>query len=92
MITIEGRAESLSEFASLVRAPAHTEFLGPAELAVQPAGGADESGAAVQRLTMRAPLAEGPQLVGAAKAAAAVRSARKSDGPLRIRVNPIDLS
>ncbi len=92
LITIEGRAESLSEFASLVRAPAHTEFLGPAELAVQPAGGADESGATFQRLTMRAPLAEGPQLVGAAKVAAALRSARKSDGPLRIRVNPIDLS
>ena len=92
LITIEGSAESLSEFASLIRVPADTELLGPAELAVQPAGGGDASGAAVERLTLRGPLAAGVRLVGAAKDAAAVRSARKSDGPLRIRVNPIDLS
>jgi primosomal protein N' (replication factor Y) (superfamily II helicase) len=92
LITVEGRAESLSEFASLIRAPAHTEFLGPTELPVQQPGVGDASATAVQRLTLRAPLAEGVQLVGAAKEAAAVRSARKSDGPLRIRVNPIGLS
>jgi primosomal protein N' (replication factor Y) len=92
LITVEGGAESLSEFASLIRAPAHTEFLGPTELPVQQPGVGDASATAVQRLTLRAPLAEGVQLVGAAKEAAAVRSARKSDGPLRIRVNPIGLS
>jgi hypothetical protein len=41
---------------------------------------------------LRAPLDAGAQLVRAAKEAAAIRSARKSSGPLRIRVNPVTLN
>jgi hypothetical protein len=41
---------------------------------------------------MRAPLSDGDTLMRAAKEAAAIRSARKSSGSLRIRVNPADLS
>ena len=92
LITIEGTAEAVAEFASLVQAPDHAEFLGPVELATQHSGIDKASEPAIQRLTMRAPLAEGAQLVRAAKEAAAIRSARKSEGPLRIRVDPIDLS
>jgi primosomal protein N' (replication factor Y) (superfamily II helicase) len=92
LITIEGPAEAVAELVSLVQAPDHAEFLGPVELAPQQAGMGKASESAIQRLTLRAPLAEGGQLVRAAKAAAAVRSARKSEGPLRIRVDPVDLS
>jgi hypothetical protein len=41
---------------------------------------------------LRAPLDAGSQLIRAAKEAAAIRAARKSSGPLRIRVNPITVS
>ena len=92
LITIEGPAEAVAEFVSLVQAPDHAEFLGPVELAPQQSGMGKASEPAIQRLTLRAPLAEGRHLVRAAKAAAAVRSARKSEGPLRIRVDPVDLS
>jgi primosomal protein N' (replication factor Y) len=92
LITIEGVAEALFEFASVIKAPAGTELLGPAELAAQRPGVGDSSAIEIHRLTLRAPLAEGAQLVGAAKDAAAVRSARKSEGPLRIRVDPVDLT
>jgi len=92
LITIEGPAQAVAEFVSLVQAPDHAEFLGPVELAPQQSGMGKASEPAIQRLTLRAPLAEGRHLVRAAKAAAAVRSARKSEGPLRIRVDPVVLS
>jgi primosomal protein N' (replication factor Y) len=92
LITIEGTAEAVAEFASFVEAPDHAEFLGPVELATQQSGIDKASEPAIQRLTLRAPLAEGAQLVRAAKEATAIRSARKSEGPLRIRVDPVDLS
>jgi primosomal protein N' (replication factor Y) (superfamily II helicase) len=91
LITIEGPAEALREFASLVHAPSTAQSLGPAELVTRrPVG--NESEPTMQRLILRAPLAEGSHLVGAVKEAAGVRSARKSEGPLRIRVDPVELS
>lgn len=91
LITVEGPAEALDEFVSLAQPPQHTELLGPVERDVQgpPADGG--SGAVIQRLTMRAPLTEGAELIRAAKEAAAIRTARKSEGSLRIKVNPVDL-
>jgi primosomal protein N' (replication factor Y) (superfamily II helicase) len=91
LITVEGSHEALAEFVSLVHPPAHTEMLGPAEPdAHRPTGGGEQE--PIQRLTMRAPLSEGPKLVQITKEAAAIRSARKSSGSLRIKVNPVDLS
>jgi primosomal protein N' (replication factor Y) len=87
LITIEGSALALEEFASLLHAPSNAEFLGPVDRAT-----GNESEPTVLQLTLRAPLAEGAQLVSAVKEAAAVRTARKSEGPLRIRVDPLDLS
>jgi primosomal protein N' (replication factor Y) len=92
LITIEGYGEALAEFSSLVQAPDHSEFLGPVELATRRSEIGDASEPLIQRLTVRAPLAEGVPLVRAAKEAAAIRTARKSDGPLRLRVDPVDLS
>jgi primosomal protein N' (replication factor Y) (superfamily II helicase) len=91
LITVEGPTDALSEFVSLIQPPQHTELLGPVELDLQRPPG-DSSLGPIQRLTMRAPLSDGPKLAHAAKEAAAIRSARKSSGSLRIRVNPADLS
>jgi primosomal protein N' (replication factor Y) len=91
LITVEGPAEALDEFISLAEPPQHTDLLGPVEPDLQgpPADGG--SAAVIQRLTMRAPLTEGAELIRAAKEAAAIRTARKSEGSLRIKVNPVDL-
>ncbi|HZL74454.1 MAG TPA: primosomal protein N' [Propionibacteriaceae bacterium] len=92
LITIEGPAEALSDFASLVHAPSAAQSLGPADLVVRRPAAHNASESTMQRLILRAPLAEGAHLVGAVKEVAAVRSARKSEGPLRIRVDPVELS
>jgi len=92
LITIEGPAEALSEFASLVHAPSAAQSLGPADLVARRPAAHNASEPTMQRLILRAPLAEGSHLVGAVKEVAAVRSARKSEGPLRIRVDPVELS
>jgi primosomal protein N' (replication factor Y) len=92
LITVEGSSDALSEFASLVQAPPHAELLGPVEPDVQRAPADGASGLVIQRMMLRALLSDGPTLVRAAKEAAAIRSARKSSGSLRIRVNPADLS
>jgi primosomal protein N' (replication factor Y) (superfamily II helicase) len=92
LITIEGPAEALSEFASLVHAPSTAQSLGPADLVIRRPAAGNASEPTMQRLILRAPLAEGSHLVGAVKEAAGVRSARKSEGPLRIRVDPVELS
>jgi primosomal protein N' (replication factor Y) len=91
LITIEGPPEALAEFVALIQPPLHTEILGPVEPDIQRAPSDDTRGP-VQRVTMRAPLSDGAKLVRATKEAAAIRSARKSSGSLRIRVNPVDLS
>jgi len=64
--------------------------LGPVELDIQRPVADDDEGP-LQRVTMRAPLGEGPKLVQTIKEAAGIRTARKSSGSLRIKVNPIDL-
>jgi primosomal protein N' (replication factor Y) len=90
LITVEGPHEALREFASLIEPATPVEMLGPVDLdAMGPPG---DPADASQRLMLRAPLDAGLPLVRAAKDAAAIRSARKSSGPLRIRVNPITLN
>jgi primosomal protein N' (replication factor Y) len=92
LITVEGPPEALDEFSALLQPSRHTELLGPVEPDLQGPATDGGSGAVIQRLTMRAPLVEGAQLVRATKEVAAIRSARKSTGSLRVRVNPADLS
>lgn len=83
LITVEGSADAVAEFADLYRPPEHTERLGPVDL--PPAPGEE---VVRQRLTLRAPLPVGGDLVQSVKDVTALRSARKSDGALRIRVDP----
>jgi primosomal protein N' (replication factor Y) len=86
LVAVEGHRDALDDFVSHARLPEHVELLGPVELGPQP-----HSDVVLSRLTLRAPLAEGAALVRAAKDVAAIRSARKSDGALRIRVDPVVL-
>jgi primosomal protein N' (replication factor Y) len=84
MVLVEGRIESLAEFSELAQLPEHTEVLGPVELGAQP-----HSDLVLHRLTLRTPLRDGPALVRAVKDVTAIRSARKSEGALRVRVDPV---
>jgi len=86
LVSIEGRASALADLRDLLMLPEGTEVLGPVEV------GPSRDGVMVHRLTLRAPLDRGPALVGAVKAAAGVRSARKDEGALRIRVDPAVLA
>jgi primosomal protein N' (replication factor Y) len=90
VVTIDGVAPVLAEYVGLVRSPPGTETLGPVPLPVRDQlPGSD--GEPLLRLTLRAPVREGNDLVRAAKEVAGVRSARKSDGAVRVRVDPLVL-
>ena len=86
VVTVEGRGEALDEFLALARLPPSVHVLGPVD--VPPDPGLES---ALSRLTLRAPRTDGSALATAAKEVAAIRSARKSDSPLRIRVDPVVL-
>ena len=86
VVVVEGETATLEEFLSLARLPAGAEVLGPVEV-----GGGREPEQSVHRLVLRGPRVEGPALARAAREVTAIRSARKSDGALRIRVDPVDL-
>lgn len=94
VISIDGAPAPLAELVELLRPPEPYELLGPVPLAV---GAAPASRKGVdpdellERLTLRTPLRTGADLVTAVKQASGVRSARKSDGALRVRVDPTSL-
>lgn len=83
MVMVEGSAAALTEFRELARLPASAEVLGHVPIAPPP--GSDSP---LERLTVRSSLVDGAALVGAVRAVAAIRTARKSEGALRIRVDP----
>jgi primosomal protein N' (replication factor Y) len=81
LITVEGPPSALAEFAVALRLPAEAMILARTPL-TEP--GPEE----VERLTLRAPSIAGRRLTSEVRAAAAVRTARKDKGALRIRVDP----
>jgi primosomal protein N' (replication factor Y) (superfamily II helicase) len=87
MVTVEGPPDALEEFRNLIDLPPHAQMMGPIDLAPEGSGGQPQ----ISRLTLRAPRSAGRALAAAAKEVAAIRSARKSEGPLRIRVDPVAL-
>jgi primosomal protein N' (replication factor Y) len=86
LVRAEGRPEALAELVSLARLPEQTELLGPVENGPTPS-----TDLPVHRLTLRAPRPVGAALVRAISEAVAIRSARKSEGALRIVVDPVSL-
>lgn len=92
VITVDGGSSALTDLLALLEPPEPTELLGPVPLpaAVPPRPGS-ETDEAIERLTLRTPLTTGADLVRAVRQVSAVRSARKSEGALRIRVDPVAL-
>jgi primosomal protein N' (replication factor Y) (superfamily II helicase) len=86
LVRVEGGAQALAEFVSLARLPPEAVTLGPVEVD-EPSPG-DEP---LHRLTLRAPRTVGSALVRAVAEVTAIRSARKSDGALRVVVDPVSL-
>jgi primosomal protein N' (replication factor Y) len=86
MVRVEGGADALAEFVDLARLPPGTDVLGPVQS--EAPSSTDEP---VHRLTLRAPRPAGPALVRAVQEVTAIRSARKSDGALRVVVDPVSL-
>ena len=71
----------MAEMQGLTELPRATSVLGPVPT--------DDPG--VVRLLLRVPGPDGLTLSGAVHAAAGVRSARRSSGSVRVRVDPVDL-
>jgi primosomal protein N' (replication factor Y) len=82
----QGEWAALTELAAAVSSVSGTVALGPA--LVVPA---EDTGDQLARLVIRAPLASGPALMQALRALMAVRSARKDQRPMRIKVDPVDV-
>jgi primosomal protein N' (replication factor Y) len=94
VITVDGSSAALGEVIALLRPPDPYEILGPVPLPAHGFGagrGTTDLDDEVERLTLRTPLATGSALVRAVREVTGVRSARKSDGALRIRVDPAAL-
>jgi primosomal protein N' (replication factor Y) len=86
MVTVEGPHDALEEFRALLDPPPGAQVMGPIDLAPQ-----DSVDAHLSRLILRAPRSAGRALVTDVKGVAGIRSARKSEGALRIRVDPVAL-
>lgn len=87
LVLVEGRAESLVEFSELAQLPQPTEVLGPVQIEAPP-----HSELVLHRLMLRTPLSQGSALVRAVKDVTAIRTARKSEGALRVRVDPVAIA
>ena len=81
-VTLEGRRSALDEMLAATALPEVSEMLNP-----MPTTEAD-----VDRLVLRRPLSHGRELTRAVKAASAVRSAKKMEGSVRVRVDPAQLA
>ena len=88
VVTVEGTAATLTDVVGLLRAPDPVEILGPVPLPGVTLAGTED---AIERLTLRTPQASGSALVQAITDVTAVRSAKKSEGALRVRVDPAAL-
>jgi primosomal protein N' (replication factor Y) len=81
--TLTGAGDAVAELLGLAGLPDHVEVLGPTLSA-----GADPP---TVRAVLRIPRAQGAALAAALRAAAGVRSARKSPGAVRIQIDPVEL-
>jgi primosomal protein N' (replication factor Y) len=86
---LSGAAADVDELLHLLHLPAAASVLGPVELGTGPRG--DGDGERVRAL-VRAPRPQAAALSSALRAAQALRSARHDGGPVRVRVDPVDLA
>ncbi|MEV6276515.1 primosomal protein N' [Nocardia sp. NPDC051832] len=93
LAAIDGTTESISELLSSATLPADVEVLGPVPLppgARKPFSSGDDP-AEVERMLLRVHRRSGAALAKALTAAQAVRSTHRSDAPLRVQIDPIDI-
>ncbi|HTZ42638.1 MAG TPA: primosomal protein N' [Jatrophihabitans sp.] len=89
MASLTGAPADVAELLSVSQLPDSAEELG--SVAVPPAGPRKEGAAEQIRLLLRVPRPAGNALAEALHAGAAVRSARKSGGPVRTMLDPLEL-
>ena len=94
MAALVGAPADVAELLSLSKLPETAEELG--SVPVPPSRGAQSTSRGAQqgeqiRSLLRVPRPDGVQLAEALHAAAAVRSARKSGGPVRVMLDPLEL-
>ncbi|WP_348537674.1 primosomal protein N' [Nocardia neocaledoniensis] len=93
LAAIDGTSASIAELLDVAQLPEHVEVLGPVPLpptARKPFSGAEEP-AEVERMLLRVGRTEGTPLARALTAARAVRSSHRSDAPLRVQIDPVDI-
>ncbi|MEV0464593.1 primosomal protein N' [Nocardia tengchongensis] len=90
---IDGTSDSIAELLGEAKLPGNVEVLGPVPLppgARKPFSSGD-SPAEVERMILRADRSGAAALSRALTAAQAVRSTHRSDAPLRVQIDPIDI-
>ncbi|MBI3689012.1 MAG: primosomal protein N' [Actinobacteria bacterium] len=80
MASLTGSPAAVAELVDQARLPATAELLGPVP-----------AGEDAERLLVRVSRADGAALAVALREAAAIRSARKSAGPVRVQLDPLEL-
>lgn len=93
LAAVDGTSASIAEFLDAAALPDGTEVLGPVPLpptARKPFSGSD-SPSEVERMLLRVGRSAGTPLARALIAAQAVRSSHRSDDPLRVQVDPVDI-
>lgn len=93
MAAIDGTSESIGELLSAAKLPDNVDLLGPVPLppgARKPFDSGDTP-AEVERMLLRVDRTSGTALARALTAAQAVRSTHRSDAPLRVQIDPVDI-
>ncbi|MEV0338792.1 hypothetical protein AB0H49_07165 [Nocardia sp. NPDC050713] len=92
LAAVDGATEAIDELLTAADLPADVEVLGPVPLpatARKPFSG--DSPAEVERMLLRVPRRTGAALSRALTTAQAIRSTHRSDAPLRVQIDPIDI-
>ncbi|MBC7301840.1 MAG: primosomal protein N' [Nocardia sp.] len=93
LAAVDGTSASIAELLDAATLPDGTEVLGPVPLpptARKPFSGND-SPADVERMLLRVARSDGAPLARALTAAQAIRSTHRSDAPLRVQIDPVDI-
>lgn len=93
MAAIDGTSDSIAELLSTATLPDDVVVLGPVPLppAARKPFSSDDSPAEVERILLRVDRRSGAALARALTAAQAVRSTHRSDAPLRVQIDPVDI-
>ncbi len=92
LVAIDGSTEAIAELLSTAALPDRVEVLGPVPLppfARKPFAG--DSPVEVERMILRVDRREGAALSKALITAQAIRSTHRTDAPLRVQIDPVDI-